>query len=271
LDKSGKPVAFSHKVISPSIDATMNKDFDRTKVDGTMTEAISEQDYEFPNMRNSWVFAESQVPLLWWRAVTSTTLAFSHECFIDEMAVKAGKDPLEYRLGLVPEHSDTARIFRKLKEVSGWDKPLPKGKGRGVAQYKFFAGQCGHVVQVAKKGEGVVIEKVWSVIDMGTVVNPDTVKGQVEGAVAMAITAAIKGGITFDKGRTLQSNFHDNPILRIAEMPKVEVHILAEGGEVIKGAGEPGLPPLAPALCNAIYAATGKRIRKLPFDINKIA
>jgi len=271
LDKSGKPVAFSHKVISPSIDATMNKDFDRTKVDGTMTEAISEQDYEFPNMRNSWVFAESQVPLLWWRAVTSTTLAFSHECFIDEMAVKAGKDPLEYRLGLVPEHSDTARIFRKLKEVSGWDKPLPKGKGRGVAQYKFFAGQCGHVVQVAKKGEGVVIEKVWSVIDMGTVVNPDTVKGQVEGAVAMAITAAIKGGITFDKGRTLQSNFHDNPILRIAEMPKVEVHILAKGGEVIKGAGEPGLPPLAPALCNAIYAATGKRIRKLPFDINKIA
>ena len=270
LDKDGKPVAFSHKVISPSIDATMSREFDRTKLDGTMTEGISEQEYGLPNMRNSWVFAESQVPLLWWRAVTSTTLAFSHECFIDEMAVKAGKDPMAYRLGLLPEASPTARILRKLKQMSGWGNPLPEGKGLGVAQYKFFAGHCGHVVQVARKGAGVVIEKVWSVIDMGTVVNPDTVKAQVEGGIVMGITAAIKGGITFDKGRTVQSNFHDNPILRMAEMPKIEVHIIAEGGEVIYGAGEPGLPPVAPALCNAVFAATGKRIRKLPFDINKV-
>jgi isoquinoline 1-oxidoreductase beta subunit len=186
------------------------------------------------------------------------------------MAVKAGKDPLEYRLSLLKEDADTRRVLQKLKEVSGWDKALPKGKGRGVAQYKFFAGLCGHVVQVSRKGEGVVIDKVWSVIDMGTVVNPDTVKGQVEGAVAMAISAAVKNGITFERGRTVQSNYHDNPIIRFNEMPPIEVHILAEGGEVIRGAGEPGLPPLAPALCNAIYAATGKRIRKLPFDINKV-
>jgi isoquinoline 1-oxidoreductase beta subunit len=105
---------------------------------------------------------------------------------------------------------------------------------------------------------------------MGTVVNPDTVKGQVEGAIVMAISAAIKSGITFDKGQTVQTNFHNNQILRINEMPVVEVHIIADGGEIIKGAGEPGLPPLAPALCNAIYAATGKRIRRLPFDINNI-
>ena len=111
---------------------------------------------------------------------------------------------------------------------------------------------------------------MFAVIDMGTVVNPDTVKAQVEGAAVMALTAAIKNGITFEKGQAVQTNFHNNPLLRIGEMPEVQVTILADGGEVIKGAGEPGLPPFAPALCNAIFAATGKRIRTLPFDINNI-
>jgi isoquinoline 1-oxidoreductase beta subunit len=139
-----------------------------------------------------------------------------------------------------------------------------------VGQYEFFAGHAGMVVEVTKQGTGVKIDKVYAVIDMGTVVNPDTIKAQVEGAVAMGITAAVKGGITFQNGQTRQSNYNDNPIIRIHEMPIVETHILAEGGEVIKGAGEPGLPPLAPALCNAIYAATGKRIRRLPFNIDNI-
>jgi isoquinoline 1-oxidoreductase beta subunit len=271
LGRNGMPMAFRHKVISPSIEASMDKRYDKGKMDKGMTEGISDQDYLFPNMKNSHVFADVDIPLLYWRAVTSTTLAFAHECFIDEMAVKAGKDPLGYRLSLLKENSSTYRLLQKLKEVSGWEKPLQKGKGRGVAQYKFFAGQCGHVVEVTRKGDGVTIDKVWSVIDMGTVVNPDTVKAQVEGAVVMAITAAIKNGITFDKGQTVQSNFNNNPILRISEMPDIEVHILTDQTGQIFGAGEPGLPPLAPALCNAVFAATGKRIRKLPFDVNKIA
>jgi isoquinoline 1-oxidoreductase beta subunit len=186
------------------------------------------------------------------------------------MAVRAKKDPMAYRLAMVKKGSDTERVLQKLKEVSNWDKKLPAGWGRGVAQYNFFAGLCGQVVEVSKQGQGVKIEKVYAVIDMGTVVNPDTVRGQVEGAVAMAISAAIKPGISFDKGRTQQSNFNNYPVLRINEMPPVEVHILADGGPVIKGAGEPGLPPLAPALCNAVFAATGKRIRRLPFDINAV-
>jgi isoquinoline 1-oxidoreductase beta subunit len=139
-----------------------------------------------------------------------------------------------------------------------------------VAQYEFFAGLCGQVVEVSRQGKGVKIEKVYAVIDMGTIVNPDTVRGQVEGAIAMAISAAVKNGITFDKGQTQQTNYHNNPIIRLPEMPAVEVHILADGGDVIKGAGEPGLPPLAPALGNAVYAATGKRIRRLPFDLNAV-
>lgn len=268
LSSNGKAVAFQHKVISPTL--SMRKDYDKTKADGTMTEGISEQKYEIENMKNLYVHHYLHVPLAAWRAVTSTTLAFAHECFIDEMAVKAKKDPMAFRLEMLTKESDTKTLLQKLKEVSKWDKPLPVGWGRGVAQYEFFAGLGGYVVEVSKKGTGIKIEKIYAVIDLGTVVNPDTVEGQVEGAAVMALTAAIKGGITFDKGQTVQSNYHNNPIVRINEMPKVEVHILANGGPRIKGVGEPGLPPFAPALCNAIYAATGKRIRRLPFDINKI-
>jgi len=268
VSEDGKGIAFQHKVISPTI--SYKKDYDKTQTDGTMTEGISEQKYEFPNMKNLYVNADFHVPVAAWRAVTSTTLAFAHECFIDEMAVKAKKDPMEFRLGLLTKDSDTKTVLQKLKEISNWDKPLPAGWGRGVAQYEFFAGLAGYVIEVSKKANGIKIEKVYSVIDLGTVVNPDMVKAQVEGAAVMALTAAIKNGITFDKGQTVQSNYNNNPIVRINEMPAVEVHILANGGPKIKGVGEPGLPPFAPALCNAIFAATGKRIRKLPFDINNV-
>lgn len=268
LDANGKAIAFQHKVISPTLD--MKKDYDITKADGTMTEGISEQKYEIEHMKNLYVHHYLHVPLAAWRAVTSTTLAFSHECFLDEMAVAAKRDPMAFRLDMLTKESDTKQILDKLKEVSNWDKKLPAGWGRGVAQYEFFAGQAGFVIEVSKKGTGIKIEKVYAVIDLGTVLNPDNTRAQVEGSAVMALTAAIKGGISFDKGGVVQSNFHNNPLVRINEMPKVEVHILANGGSKIKGVGEPGLPPFAPALCNAIFAATGKRIRKLPFDINKV-
>lgn len=268
LDANGKAIAFQHKVIAPTLD--MDKNYDKTKTNGTMTEGISEQKYEIEHMKNLYVHDYVHLPLAAWRAVTSTTLAFSHECFIDEMAVAAKKDPLEFRLSMLTKNSDTKNVLNKLKEVSNWSKLLPAGWGRGVAQYEFFAGLGGYVIEVSKKGTGVKIEKVYAVIDLGTVVNPDNTRAQVEGAAVMALTAATKGGIRFENGETLQSNFHNNPLIRIHEMPKVEVHILANGGTKIKGVGEPGLPPFAPALCNAIFAATGKRIRRLPFDLNKI-
>ncbi len=277
ISAEGKLVAFQHKVISPTIMSFLNPNNDKTKLDGTMTEGISHQAYEIPNMKNLFVYADIHIPMFWWRSVTSSTLAFSHECFIDELAQAAGKDPMAFRLEMLTKESDTKRLLQKLKEVSKWDTPLPKGKGRGVAQWEFFAGLGGHVVEVSKvSNNSVKIDKVYAVIDLGTVVNPDTVKAQVEGAVVMGITAAIKNGITFAEGKVEQSNFHDNPVLRINEVPQIEVHILAEaatagGGKNIKGVGEPGLPPVAPALANAIFAATGIRVRKMPFDIDKLS
>jgi isoquinoline 1-oxidoreductase beta subunit len=266
LSKDGKPLAFQHKVIAPPIDHEM----DHSKEDPSMTEGINEQKYEIPNMKNLFVFADVHLPLWYWRSVTSSTLAFSHECFIDEMAVKAGKDPMAFRLDMLTQPSDVKRVMTKLKEVSGWDKPLPPGWGRGVAQWEFFAGLCGQVVEVSRQPEGgIKVEKVYAVIDLGSVVNPDMVAAQVEGGIIMALGAATKDAVTFENGRVQQSNFHDNRVPRISEVPKIEVHILAEGGK-IKGVGEPGLPPFAPALCNAVFAATGKRIRKLPFDPTSI-
>lgn len=270
LSEDGKLLSFQHKVISPSYMEAMRPDFDKSKVDGIMVEGIGEQAYEIPNLKTSYVRADYHVPIAAWRSVTSSTLSFPHECFIDEMAVKAKKDPMDFRLEMLSKPSDLKRVLLKLKEVSNWDQLLPKGRGRGVAQWEFFAGLCAQVVEVTYNADqSITVDKVYAVIDLGEVVSPDNVKNQVEGAIVMALGAAVKPGITLENGKVAQHNFHDSPLIRIYEMPEIEVHILAEGGKV-KGVGEPGLPPFAPALANAVFAASGKRIRKLPFDLWKV-
>jgi isoquinoline 1-oxidoreductase beta subunit len=267
FSKEGELVSFQHKVISPSYFDSVGSNFDKSKVDAIMVEGIGEQAYEIPNIKTSYVYADFHVPVAAWRSVTSSTVAFAHECFIDELAHKINKDPFAFRLQMLNKESDTKKVLLKLKEVSNWDKPLAKGKGRGVAQWGFFAGLCAQVVEVSlTKDNTIKIDKVYAVIDLGEVVNPDNVKNQIEGAIVMALTAAIKPAITIENGKIKQSNFHDNPMIRIHETPEIEVHILADGGK-IKGVGEPGLPPFAPALANAIFSVSGKRIKKMPFDL----
>jgi isoquinoline 1-oxidoreductase beta subunit len=160
-------------------------------------------------------------------------------------------------------------LLVQLRDRSGWAEPMPEGWAKGVAIWQFFAGQAGHVVFVSRKGKGVKIEKIVAVIDCGLAVNPDNVKAQVEGGTLMGLGAAIKDEITFKDGRAVQTNFHDYALLRMGELPPVEVHIY-EGAEEPGGVGEPGVPPVAPALGNAIFALTGKRIRKLPVRLDEV-
>ncbi|MFD3408400.1 molybdopterin cofactor-binding domain-containing protein [Aquirufa sp. HETE-83D] len=268
LSEKNQLVSFQHKVISPGFMDSAMPNWDKTKLDSMMTEGISAQEYDIPNMKNSFVFADYHVPMAAWRSVTSSTLAFAHECFIDELAHKAKKDPLDFRIDLQSTNTDTKRVLKKLREITNWDKPLPAGKARGVAQWDFFAGLSAQAVEVSLAKNGAVsVDKVYVVIDLGTVVNPDNVKAQVEGAVLMALSAAIHPAITLKNGVVEQKNFDTTPVTRMSEAPEVIVEIITEGTK-IKGVGEPGLPPFAPALGNAIFALTKKRLRKLPLEID---
>lgn len=267
LADDGKLLAFQHKVIGPNFHESLFKGAGN-RLDPSMVEGIGSQDYQVPNLKTSYVKTDSHIPGAAFRSVVSSTICFPHESFVDEMAHKAGKNGMEFRLGHVAPTSDTWKLLQKLKEVSNWDQPLPANKGRGVAQWKFFNCQCGYVVEVSydTAEKQIKIDKVTAVIDVGVAVNPDNVKNQVEGAVIMALSAATKPGITFKNGMVEQNNFYDSLVPRINEAPPIEVYVLADGSR-IKGVGEPGIPAFAPALANAIFAATGVRIRKMPFDL----
>ena len=209
---------------------------------------------------------DSPIPVMWWRSVYASTNGFAYESFMDELAAAAEADPLEFRKQhLTDERLHT--LIEKLAAVSGWKN---RDRGYGAAITECFGSTVGQVVKVSPRAEGGVgVDKVWAVIDCGWYVNPDTIKAQVEGAVVMALGAAVTHEITFRDGRAEQQNFHNYPMPRLPEVPSVEVHIMENDADA-GGVGEPGLPAFAPALANAIFDLTGQRIRKLPFSLSDV-
>ncbi len=211
---------------------------------------------------------ETPIPIMWWRSVYASTNGFAYESFLDELAIAAGKDPIAFRR----QHLKNERLQRqidKLVEVSGW-KNRKKNEGFGVAITECFETTVGQVVKVSRGADGKIkIDQVWAVMDCGWYVNPDTIQAQIEGSIVMALGAATIHELTFKDGMAEQKNFYSYLMPRITDAPPVEVHLM-ENNEDAGGVGEPGLPPFTPALTNAIYDLTGKRIRKLPFDMGAV-
>lgn len=271
LDEKGNVVAHNHKIVGSSIQHQVFGNPLKNAPDDWAIETANTEDspYDFASRKASFHLAETEIPILWWRSVYSSTTAFGQESFIDELAHAAKTDPLAFRLDMLADASRFSRVLQTLAKKANYHQKLPEGQAIGIAVARSFGTIVAHAVTVSKSGKGVKIEKVVSVIDCGMTVNPDNIKAQTEGNIVMGLTAAIKNGITIKDGLTEQSNFHQYNVLRINEMPKTEVYIV-DNQEAPGGVGEPGLPPFAPALCNAIYNLTGKRIRTLPFDIDNI-
>jgi isoquinoline 1-oxidoreductase beta subunit len=266
LDAGGRPVAWRHRVVCQSFIAgtPFAEHMIKDGVDATAVEGADDLPYDIPNLLVDWKEAPGGVPTLWWRSVGHSHTAFAVECFIDELAHVARKDPLAYRRALLAGKPRHLRVLELAAAQAGWDSPAPAGRGRGVAVHASFGSFVAQVaeVSVAKDG-GVRVHRVVCAVDCGPVVHPDQVAAQMEGAVAFGLSAALHGAITFEGGRVRQGNFHDYPVLRMNEMPEVLTRIVPST-EKMGGVGEPGVPPVAPAVANAVFAATGRRIRALP-------
>jgi isoquinoline 1-oxidoreductase beta subunit len=234
--------------------------------DKTAAEGLFDLSYNIPHQRMAHQATRSHVPIGFWRSVGHSHNAFASECFMDELAHLAGKDPLQYRMDLLQDQPRYRRVLEALRLHATWDAPLPEGHARGIALHESFGSVVGMAVYVEKTVEADIrISRAVSVIDCGTVVNPNTVAAQMEGSVVFALTAALYGDVTIRAGAVQIDNFPSQPLMDLKAAPIVRTHVLAST-DAPTGVGEPGVPPAAPALANALYALTGKRQRKLPLQ-----
>lgn len=268
IAKDGKPLAWKHTIVGQSIVAGTSFEGFMTHngIDATSVEGAATLPYMIPNLQVELHSVKNAVPVQWWRSVGHSHTAFVVETMIDELAHMAGRDPVAYRLDILPGNSRYRGVLQLAAEKSAWGKKkLPVGHAYGVAVHQSFNSYVAHVAQVSLENGKVRVHRVVSAVDCGMVVNPDGVHQQIESAIVFGLSAALHGAITLEKGRVMQSNFNDYPPLRFSEMPKIDVHIV-ESREPPSGIGEPGTPPIAPAVANALFVLTGKRLRRLPFD-----
>ena len=278
LDADGSIRAWRHRLVGQSIakgspfEGFMIKD----GVDGLSVEGAASLPYAIPNLQVELHTPTGiDVPVLWWRSVGSTHTAYSTETFLDRLAAEGGQDPVALRLKLLAKHPRHAGVLKLAADKAGWDKPLAAGKagerrGRGVAVHESFHSFVAQVAEVTVSADGSVkVDRIVAAVDCGMAINPDNVRAQVEGSVGFALSAALHGEITLKDGVVEQGNFGEYAPIRINEMPKVEVHIVASA-EKPTGIGEPGVPPVAPAVANAIAAATGKWLTRMPFRTDEL-
>ncbi len=267
LDPAGNPVAWEHSIVGKSI--LLGSPFEAMVVNGidaSTVEGVADTAYAIPNFRTEVHNAKEGVPVLWWRSVGHTHTAQAMEVFIDELARAAGKDPVQYRLALLKDAPREAAVLRLAAEKAGWGRIMARGRGQGVAVHKSFGTYVAMVADVSAEGSALKVERVVAAVDCGIAVNPDVVRAQVEGAVGFALSSVLRNRITLQDGVVQEANFDAYEPTRMSEMPLVEVHIVPST-EAPTGIGEPGVPTLAPAISNAAFAATGKRLRSLPLDL----
>ncbi len=266
LDGDGKLAAWRSDVASKSIftGTPMEQMMVHEGVDHASVEGVSDTPYAIPAMRVSVRNMETPVPVLWWRSVGNSHTAYAMEVAMDMAAEAAGADPVAFREGLLGGSPRLLGVLKLAAEKAGWGNDLPEGWGRGVAAHFSFQSYVAQVAEVSTDAEGrVKLERIVAAVDCGLAVNPDVIRAQIEGGIGYGLSHAMRQKITFDGGEVVQSNFPDYEPLRINDMPKIEVFTVASA-EAPTGIGEPGLPPAAPAVANAIYQATGKRIFRLP-------
>jgi isoquinoline 1-oxidoreductase subunit beta len=272
LDGMGTPVAWKSRVVGPSIMSRFFPGSVKNGVDETAVEGITTLKYGVPNFFVDYVMTEPGVPVGFWRSVGNSHNGYIAECFVDEMAKAGGKDPVEFRRTLLAKELRLLGVVNLAAEKAGWNKPLPAGHYRGIAVIESFGSFIAEVAEISldRKAKAVQVHKVVAAVDCGRYVNPETIRAQTEGGIIYGLTAALKGEITIANGAVEQSNFNDYELVRINEAPRIEVHIV-DSKEAPGGMGEPGTPPIAPAVCNAIFAATGKPVRRLPIQPENLA
>ncbi|MEO6185241.1 MAG: xanthine dehydrogenase family protein molybdopterin-binding subunit [Steroidobacteraceae bacterium] len=263
-DKDGKITSWQQHIVGQSIMAGTFLD-NGGAVDSSSVEGVANMPYEIPNLKVELHTTKLGIPIQWWRSVGSTHTAYAVECFLDEVARATKQDPVELRRGLLAKHPRHLAVLNLAAEKSGWGSPLPAGTARGVALHECFGTVVAEVVEVSKKGNNYKVDKVTCAVDCGIAVNPNVIAMQIESGVAYGLAAAISGAVTLKDGVVQQSNFHDYQVLRMNQMPKVEVHLVPSTNKP-SGVGEPGTPPIAPAVANALAVLSGKTVHNLPFS-----